>query len=169
MLVVATFIALAPSFALRPVHAFDPATESLALCDSVDRVPPAERAPLLAYGLALAEQAVALDGRNARAHFAVFCHLGKQMQLEGVRLEHLRTIGRLRREIDTTLQLAPDYPDALVAKGAFLLSLPWVFGGDHVEGERCLIRALELAPEHTAARLYLAHALAGRGEGAGTH
>jgi hypothetical protein len=139
-------------------RATDPASEALMLCERVETAAPSERIAMLTRGLSLAEQAVAADDENPYAHFAVFCHLGKRLQLEGPNLSQLGSIRRLRKEIDTTLRLAPDYPEALVAKGAFLLKLPRMLGGDPEEGERTLRRALELAPRNPDARLYLAQA-----------
>ena len=71
---------------------------------------------------------------------------------------------RLRREIDRTLELAPDYADALVGKGELLCELPRVLGGDAAEGERLLRAALRVDPGFIEARLGLVRALAARGE-----
>ena len=46
-------------------------------------------------------------------------------------------------------------PDVLTAKGAVLLALPGLLGGDAREGERWLRRALARDPQHCAARAYL--------------
>jgi hypothetical protein len=157
-------LATVMSGTLAPVvDAQDRAGEALLLCEQAEQVPIGQRATVFERGLALAEEAVAADRDNARAHFAVFCHLGKRMQLEGITMRTVRGLGRLRREIDTTLALDPSYPDALIGKGALLLSLPWFLGGDREEAERYLVRALEIAPHHAQGQLYLARALAARG------
>ena len=70
---------------------------------------------------------------------------------------------RIRREIDRTLALAPDWSDALVGKGSFLIDLPRFLGGDVAEGERLLGEALRLDPEFVTARVRLARSLAARG------
>src|SRR5262249_4144668 len=77
----------------------------------------------------------------------------------------LGAIGRLRRELDVVLALAPDDTDALVAKGALLLALPWFLGGDVRQGEELLRTALVKDPANVAARGYLAEALRSRGAG----
>jgi Tfp pilus assembly protein PilF len=69
----------------------------------------------------------------------------------------------LRREVDRTLELAPDFSDALAGKGALLLNLPRLLGGDAAEGERLLRRALEIDADYLTPRLALVDALRARG------
>src|SRR5438876_4445451 len=151
----------------RGARAADPpgsprANQALAVC-LADVATPAERRANLARGLALAEEAVAADERDPKAHFAVFCNLGNDLKLRGVGVQSLFGVRRLRREIDRTLELAPDYPDALVGKGELLCELPRLLGGDTAEGERLLRAALRVDPEFVEAHLGLARALAARG------
>jgi hypothetical protein len=139
------------------------AAEALDLCVAAEHAQASEKTDLLERGLALAEEAVAADDTDARAHFAVFCNLGRQLQLQPVGLGSLRAIGRLRKSIDRTLELAPDSVDALAAKGAFLCELPRFLGGDRSAGERFLRRALEIDPVSAFARDTLARLGASRG------
>ena len=139
------------------------ANEALALCNRAQKAPADQRRPLLERGLTLAEEAIAADERDAKAHFAVFCNLGKQMRLRGVGVRSLLDVRRLRHEVDRTIELAPDYTDALRGKGALLIDLPRVLGGDPKEGERFLRAALGVDPDDVDARLALAHALEARG------
>jgi hypothetical protein len=133
------------------------AHEALALCDASTWETDREvRLTLLDRGLAAAESAVEEDDADAAAHFAVFCNLGRRLQLRSVGLLTLFDIRRLRREIDRTLELAPRSPGVLTAKGAMLLQLPRLLGGDASEGERLIRRALELEPEFEPARRALA-------------
>lgn len=136
------------------------AEQALALCKAAPVAPPQEQAGLLARGLTLAEQAMAADERDAKAHFALFCNLGRQMQTRGASLANLGLIARLRSAIDRALALVPDYVDALAGKAGVLLRLPRVLGGDPREGERLLRHALEVDPGHAGARLLLAQVLA---------
>jgi hypothetical protein len=137
--------------------------ESRTLCADADRLPIEQRPLMLARGLALADAAVALDPRSVPAHMAVVCNLGKATGLGGLGLGAFRAVHRLRREIDTTLALAPDHPEALAAKGALLLRLPRILGGDPEEAELWLRRALAADPANTTARAYLAELEARRG------
>src|SRR5581483_10738838 len=49
----------------------------------------------------LAEQAVDRDGSDAKAHFAVFCNLGKKTQSAGPSVRQVFVIDLLKREIDS--------------------------------------------------------------------
>jgi hypothetical protein len=113
--------------------------------------------------MALAERALAADARDARAHFAAVCNLGKLMEIEGLGIGQLFSLRRLKRELDTALELAPGDADALVAKGALLLNLPRLLGGDVDEAEHVLRRAVAAEPDNDEARCYLAQALTARG------
>jgi len=139
------------------------AKESLVLCSQADELAGNDQRAALARGVRLAEGVIAADNRDAKAHFALFCNLGKQVKVAGLALSSLFKFHRLRHELDTTLALAPDDADALAAKGAMLLETPRLFGGDTTAGEGLLRRALDLEPDNAAAQRYLAAALTERG------
>lgn len=139
------------------------AADSLATCERADALSGDERVEALARGMALAEGALAADARDGLAHFAMVCNLGKQMEDAGLGLGQVLNLRRLRRELEATLELAPDDADALVAKGALLLQLPRLLGGDAVQAEALLRRALAAEPGNGTVRCYLARALNARG------
>jgi len=139
----------------------NPATsEALALCEEADQVSVAERLAVLARGLDRAEAAVSADPEDAVAHLAVFCNLGKRLQMkrsgDGL-LGALAELRRMRREIDIALTLSPDYSAALAAKGEMLVELPRLLGGDAREGERLLRRAAAIDPDDRRIRGMLAN------------
>ena len=146
----------------RPV-----AEQALALCQSVERTPgldPAEALARYEEGIRVSELAIAADPNDARAHMALFCNLGRQLDASGL---SWRAFGRLRRAraaIDRAHALAPDDPGVLVAKGEMLRRLPRVLGGDKDAGMELLRRAVEIAPDHVTARRLLARAMADEGE-----
>lgn len=108
-------------------------------------------------GQSLGEQAVALDDGSADAHFALFCNLGELMRVDGeVNITSIMGFRRMTKELDRTLELAPDHLDALSAKGTFLLRLPSMLGGDREKGEKLLQYVLLKAPQSVNARLSLA-------------
>ncbi|MBI3808766.1 MAG: hypothetical protein HY281_14860 [Nitrospirae bacterium] len=108
-------------------------------------------------GQALGEQAVALDDRSADAHFALFCNLGELMRVDGeLNITSIMGFRRVTKELDRTLELAPDHLDAMSAKGTFLLRLPSLLGGDREKGEKLLRHVLMKSPQSVNARLSLA-------------
>jgi tetratricopeptide (TPR) repeat protein len=136
--------------------------EALDLCMAAERASENAKESILARGLALAETAVETDDTDAKAHLAVFCNLGRQMQLQGLNLGSLAGVRRLRKEIDRALALAPNSPDVLTAKGAFLAELPGFLGGDLDEAEHLLRRAIAADRGFAHAHLSLAEVLAAR-------
>ena len=138
------------------------AREALTLCASADSAPPTDRLSILSLAQQRAEEAVRENSRDPTAHFAVFCSLGKRVEIRrGTQgfLAVLGDLGRIRREIDYTLALAPDYPAALAAKGQMLMELPVLFGGDPQEGQSLLRRAASLDPNDSQIRSLLAASL----------
>lgn len=108
-------------------------------------------------GQALGEQAVDLDDRSAAAHFALCCNLGELMRIDGeLSITSVMGFRRITKELDRTLELAPDHLDALSAKGTFLLRLPFLLGGDREKGEKLLRYVLLKSPQSVNARLSLA-------------
>ena len=108
-------------------------------------------------GQAMGEQAVALNDRSADAHFALFCNLGELMRIDGeLSITSVMGFRRMTKELDRTLELAPDHLDALSAKGTFLLRLPFLLGGDREKGEMLLRYVLLKSPQSVNARLSLA-------------
>ena len=165
----AVWLLLAALAAASPVAAGEPpgsavAEEAVKRCAAIDDRPSAAESERVAQALELAEQAVAADARDAKAHLAVFCSLAKRTYITGFSLRSLVALHRMHNEIDTALALAPDYTDALLAKGALLLNLPRLLGGDVVAAERLIRAALVIEPDRISARLYLAEALSARGE-----
>jgi hypothetical protein len=138
------------------------ALEALALCDAAAHQDDgATRSALLERGLSLAETAVDADDGDAAGHFALFCNLGRRLQLHPLGLGSLAAVRRVRHAIDRALDLAPWSAPVLTAKGIMLLELPRLLGGDRDEGERLLRRALEIAPGFDAAeRALLEHGIA---------
>jgi tetratricopeptide (TPR) repeat protein len=136
--------------------------DAISLCEAVESAPISERPMVLTAALARAEEAVSVTPQDPVAHFAVFCSLGKRLELHAAGRSLLAAIGDLRRaqrELDVALALAPEYPGALAAKGEMLIRLPWFLGGDREEGERLLQRAVALAPGDPHMRIMLTKAL----------
>jgi len=115
-------------------------------------------------GQILGEQAVALDDRSADAHFALFCNLGELMRIDGeLSITSVMGFRRMMKELDRTLELAPEHLDALSAKGTFLIRLPPLLGGDREKGEKLLQYVLQKGPQAVNARLSLAKSYCANG------
>jgi tetratricopeptide (TPR) repeat protein len=139
---------------------------ALSLCERVDDTPEGDRTDRLARleeGVRMSEAAIAADSSDARAHLALFCSLGKQLTLAGLSWRSLGRLSRAREAIDHAQALAPADPDVLVAKGEMIRRLPLPLGGDKAAGLLLIRRAVEIAPDHVAARLHLARAMADDG------
>lgn len=115
-------------------------------------------------GQRLGEQAVSLDDKSPDAHFALFCSLGELMRLDGeMSLGSVLGFRRMMKELDRTIELAPDHLDALSAKGTFLVRLPAMLGGNPDTGEQLLRRVIAGEPTAVNARLSLAKSYCARG------
>lgn len=126
-----------------------------------------ERAVRLAHfekGQRLGEQAVSIDDESAAAHFALFCNLGELMRIDGeMSLTSVLGFRRMTKELDRTLELAPDHLDALSARGTLLVRLPKLLGGDPEKGEQLLQHVIQQEPQAVNARISLAKSYCKRG------
>ncbi|GMV51776.1 MAG: hypothetical protein AMXMBFR67_33190 [Nitrospira sp.] len=108
-------------------------------------------------GQAYGEQAMEANETSAQAHFALFCNLGEQMRIDGEQsIGSVFGFRRMMKELNRTLELAPDHLDALSAKGTFLIRLPSLLGGDKEKGEQILRHVIDREPAAVNARLSLA-------------
>ncbi len=116
-------------------------------------------------GRLLGEQAVARNEQSADAHFSLFCNLGELMRIDGeASVASLFGFRRMMKELDRTLELAPDHLDALSAKGTLLVRLPSLLGGDKPKGEQILRQVIQREPASVNARLSLAKSYCANGK-----
>ena len=106
-------------------------------------------------GIALANEAIALDPGLADAYFALFLNLGRKTERGGIGSQ-MTNLPKLKSLLDRTLELDPHHARAWAAKGEMLLRLPRLLGGSTTEGERALRRSAELAPQWAKPPLRLA-------------
>jgi cytochrome c-type biogenesis protein CcmH/NrfG len=139
------------------------AAEAMTVCESADRMPAADKQKKikrLEEGIAIGEAAIAADPQDARAHLALFCNIGRQLDIAGLSWRVFGQVRRMQAEIDRAQELSPDDPDILVAKGEMLRRMPGPLGGNKEQGRALLLRAVQIRPDHLPARLFLARALA---------
>jgi tetratricopeptide (TPR) repeat protein len=106
-------------------------------------------------GIALANQAIALDPDLADAYYALFLNLGRKSERGGVGSQ-MKNLSQLKSLIDRTLELDPHHAHAWEAKGEMLVRLPRLLGGSATEGERAFRRSADLAPQWPKPLLRLA-------------
>ena len=112
---------------------------------------------------ALAEEALKLNDKYPDAHYALFCSLGEQLRIDGENLSSITGFREMMAALDRTLELKPDHLNAISSKGAFLVRLPRILGGDVERGEQMLRLVIKKEPTSINARLNLAKVLADRG------
>ena len=140
------------------------AREATRICAEVDPEARGRTAAMddLDRAVTIAENAIAADETDARAHLALSCALGRQLQIAGLSWRSFGRLQRVHEAMDKAAALAPEDPDVLAARGELACQLPRPLGGNRALGEKLLARALEIAPNHVAARLYLARSIATR-------
>jgi cytochrome c-type biogenesis protein CcmH/NrfG len=86
------------------------------------------------------------------------------MRLDGESIRDVLGLRALLRELDRTIELEPNHPGALSAKGTFLVRLPRLLGGNVDQGEAMLHRVITLDPTAVTARISLARVCEYRGK-----
>jgi tetratricopeptide (TPR) repeat protein len=113
--------------------------------------------------LALAEQAVALDGNVAKYHRQLAEALGVTAQHSGM-VQQLILARRFKKEIDAALALDPRDPQALRDLMEFYLLAPGIAGGDKTKARETAVRVAAAGPaEGYAAQARLAESNGERG------
>jgi hypothetical protein len=140
------------------------AREAMRLCTAVDAEAEGQTAAMekLDRAVVVAQSAIAADDSDAHAHLALFCGLGRQLEIAGLSWRSFGRLAAANEAIDRAAALAPEDPDVLVARGAFISGIPRPLGGNRALGEKLLAHALEIAPDHVGARLHLAKSMAAR-------
>ena len=138
------------------------AREAFDLCQLAEARSDDKRVEILTRGQVLAETAIRANDHDGLAQLALFCNLARRIQTSGPSLSRPLEMLRALQALDRAVTLAPNDPDVLTAKGALLVQLPRLLGGDRERGEQWLRRALALDPHHDVARSYLADPLARR-------
>jgi GTP cyclohydrolase III len=163
--VVAVAVLALPTIARAGQNAADVAKEALNECEAGQNADTRDaRKQHFERGEALATQAIALDDRNASAHFGVVCNLGELLRLDGEKITSVFELHRLMSEVDRTLQLDPNHVDAMATKGNLLVRLPRMLGGNPTEGERLLRVVVQRDDNAVTSRITLAKTCEARGD-----
>ena len=130
-------------------------------------MPLSDRAKILASGLERAEQAVQEAPQDAGAHFAVFCNLGKRLQIEQHTVVAVGWIERAQSCAPRTRRCSGTGARLSGGRGrqgrdaGRATAIPWRRCS---RGERLLRRAVGLAPDDPQIRVMLASVLRATGQ-----
>jgi len=116
---------------------------------------PADKAAAYERGREAARRAIALAPNNDQAHLWLALNTGRFAEIGG-KVSGLKMLGAIRESSDTVLRLNPRNVDGLVLAGGILAQVPRLMGGDRAKAETYLLKALEIDPHSTTARMELA-------------
>jgi len=113
-------------------------------------------------GVEYGSRAIEANPDGKEGHFYYMANIGAIAQLKGT-LTSLWRLRKIKREMDRTLEIDPNYPPALLARAQFLMEMPGVFGGDKEEALRLCARVIRLDPDHLPTYIAIARLLAAEG------
>jgi len=113
-----------------------------------------ERIKAYKNGEEIAKKAVGLEPENPDAHFFYVANLASLGNTQGI-IKSLFMLPRVRREIDTVLELDPDHAYGLAIQGTLFTYLPGILGGDLRLGETYLRMSVRQDPRTSSTKIYL--------------
>ena len=113
-----------------------------------------ERISAFRNGKEIAQKAIDISPNNPDAHFYFVANLSTLGQTQGI-LNSLFMLPRVRKEIDTILELDPDHAYGIAMQGLLFTYLPPILGGDLKIGEGYLRRSVVLDPHTSSTKIYL--------------
>ena len=115
----------------------------------------AERQAAYEHGRETARRAIALAPQSDVAHFWYAVNTGRLAELRGV-MRAVAMVSTVREESAAVLRLNPSSVDGLTLAASLDAALPAVMGADRARAEARFLRALQIDPHRTSARLELA-------------
>lgn len=123
----------------------------------------AEKEKLYEEAAEAAKKAIALDDNEPKAHFELARALGRLGEYRGV-LQSLGIAADMKRELDITLKLDPNYGAAYHALALWNLKVPWVAGGRAGQVESLFEKSIEVEPDSITHYADFAEVLIDRGK-----
>ncbi|HSE83199.1 MAG TPA: hypothetical protein VLB01_01465 [Thermodesulfobacteriota bacterium] len=114
-----------------------------------------EKIKAFQHGMAVAKKAVEISPKSPDTHFYYAANMAALGKKQGV-LKSLFMLRELRKEVNTILELDPEYAKGLALNGILYYTLPGFLGGDLQISEIYLRRAIALEPHETVFKIYLA-------------
>lgn len=115
----------------------------------------AKKEALWEKGMEYGRRAVEVFPAGKEGHFYYMANMGALAREQGA-LQSAWKFRKIRKELDRTLEIDPDYAPALVAKAQYLTEMPGLLGGSDEEAVRLYERVLRVDPDYGIARYYLA-------------
>ncbi|HKX27405.1 MAG TPA: TRAP transporter TatT component family protein [Blastocatellia bacterium] len=124
-----------------------------------DSAPKTEKLRFYERGIAVGQQAIALQPSSVEGHFWLAANYGGYSEMKGA-FKALRMVKSIRAEMETVLKLNDRYQDgsAYLALGEIDRQLPWLLGGDTKRAITRLEQGLRVAPTNLELKLGLARA-----------
>ena len=113
-------------------------------------------------GLDYGERAVEVNANGKEGHFYYMANMGAIAQRKGT-LTSLWKFRKIKKEMDRTLELDPNWPPILLARAQYLREMPGILGGDKEEAMRLCQRVIELDPDLLPTYVCVAQLLADEG------
>jgi tetratricopeptide (TPR) repeat protein len=110
-------------------------------------------------GLEYGRRAVEVNPDGKEGHFYYMANMGAIAQSKGT-LTSLWKFRKIKREMDRTLELDPNWSPILLARAQYLMEMPGIFGGDKQEAMKLCQRVIELDPDHLPTYVTMARLLA---------
>ena len=113
----------------------------------------------LEQGIERGEQAVALVPDRPEGHFWLAASYGEYAQRRNI-FKAWRLVNPIRKALRMVISLDPSHENgsAYVVLGKLDSEVPGLFGGNRKRGIRSLEKALDIAPDNSLAKLFLAEA-----------
>lgn len=116
-----------------------------------------ERQDAFGEGIEAARRAVTLRPNRPEGHFWLAAIYGEQIQRKSV-FTRWMLVKPLRKELEATIRIDPHHENgsAYAALGKLYSDAPGLFGGDIERGIQYLEKAVEIGPDNSLAKLFLA-------------
>ena len=113
----------------------------------------------LQQGIERGEQAVALVPDRPEGHFWLAANYGEYGQRRNI-FKRWRLVKRMRKALEMVIGLDPSHEDgsAYAVLGKLDSEVPGLFGGNRKRGITSLEKALDIGPDNSLAKLFLAEA-----------
>jgi len=123
---------------------------------------PEEKIAIWEQGATYGKRAIEVNPDGKEGHYYYMANFGAAAQLQGL-FDSLWKLRKIKKELDRTYELDPNWPPVLVARAQYLTEMPGILGGSDSEAEALYRRAIDLDPHCSIANYFLAELLVRQG------